>query len=765
MSSGLQVPHERALREVVKVLEGRGESLIYCVGASRALRRQVEDALEERLGAAARVARGEVPADAMPWAFIAALAGEGAVASRRVVSVGFAASPHPDLAQMQALNLGREARFSGGYSVLLWVGGPDAYDLFARHAPDLWVHRAMVGFFLTRDDLAPPDVTDEAASSTVGDELAQIRRVEERALLDPLTETMAHLERCRLEEMRGDATAARHAAEAAQRALAKVTDSNPMRLQLESLELMQRLSSARQSGLVGRAIDVGEHALARVRDGSAAHLSDAMTELAEALRVRWRFAESIKVADETRERARTDPEGRLNGAYDALLAARSFLDLGALAQVEQRLQIAQAGAATALSGFHSAESRRADIHARIALLRGELARARGQLTEGIRIVSVAANTATTAGLRGWAEALRIEGARQLAMLGNQTDALGVITSENRSLPEFRDSSALLPTLCAIAGRGARAGVVAAMNRAVEHTERSLRERGDGVLRVGQRVALAGLFWRGLARVEVERRTQHRKRALVILRDAMREADALDALDLRFLVREELGALCAAMQKHRDAARYYAWCLHRARQGWGPSTCAELCLALGRIEHAERRYDDALRWYAEAGVEYERDAPEHRARYVFSHWMQARAAALGVKGDLAGAIDSLGAARVALEREGARVELLDVLHAMAGVAPAEGSRDHRREVARAELELARESMMPLAEATAMLDLATLRIEEGSAPPSLLEEAGWIASALGDDTLARRVDALRDVAAGTRASLKGALRNSAGDPKPG
>lgn len=741
MSAGLQVPHERALREVVKILEGRDAALIYCVGVSREVRRRVEEALATRLGESVRVSRGDVPVDAMPWAAIRALASEGEGAPQRVVSVGFEATPYPDLTQLQALNLGREVRFSGGFSVLLWVGDLDAYDAVARRAPDLWVHRAMVGFFLTRDDLAPPDIPGEAAGNTVGDELAQLGHVEARGLLDPLTEAMTQLERCRLEEMRGHVSAARQASSAAHRALHRVSDSNPMKHPLESLALMHRLSSARQSGFVARAIDDGERAFVGVNDGTATHLSDAMTEYAEALRVRCRFAESIRVAEATRARARSDAEGRLNGAYDALLVARSWLDLGALSQVERHLEIAQDGASMALSGFDSAESRRADIHVRIALVRGELARARGQLTDGIRLVSVGANAATRAGLRRWAEALRIEGARQLAMLGNQVDALGVITEDRRSLPEFRDATALLPTLCTVAGAESRAAVVVVMNEAVERTMRSLRESRDLPMRLLQQIALGGLFWRGLAQVDSERRTQHRKQALAILRDTLREADTLGSLDHRFNVREELGALCTTMQRHRDAARYYAWCLHHARQGWGPSKCAELCLALGRIEHAERRYDAALRWFAEAGVEYMRDAPELRARYVFSHWMQSRAATLTAKGDLTGAIDSLEEARATLEREGLRVEMLDVLHALASTAPVGGRRDHRREAARAELEIARASLIARSEACAMIDLAALRVGEGAAPSSLLDEAEWIARALGDEVLTRRAHALR------------------------
>ena len=164
MIAALPVLHEENVRRALPelTLTPRGCFLL-CVGRSEAVRARVEDALAERLGAGKAVVRGSLAGNrADLWrAMVREREGSGAAPEDTVLSFRLGEADPADLNRFGRLNMGREARVLGRLRLMLWLDGFEELNKFQREAPDLWVVRSDVQFYLSREDFEVPEVVGE----------------------------------------------------------------------------------------------------------------------------------------------------------------------------------------------------------------------------------------------------------------------------------------------------------------------------------------------------------------------------------------------------------------------------------------------------------------------------------------------------------------------------------------------------------------------------------------------------------------------------
>lgn len=135
----------------------------FAIGSSPEMRRRAENALAEMLGASNLVSLDLSGIEDDPWNWLRryqqaeardpqgvlyCVHGLSALCER----ASEAGRPHP----FAQLNFARDAWGKTGTHLLLWLDGIAAFDSFLELAPDLWSHRDVVAWFLTREDFVDP---------------------------------------------------------------------------------------------------------------------------------------------------------------------------------------------------------------------------------------------------------------------------------------------------------------------------------------------------------------------------------------------------------------------------------------------------------------------------------------------------------------------------------------------------------------------------------------------------------------------------------
>ncbi len=145
--AALAFPHEREVARLARRFRtSRLRGFVVCVGASEALRAQVEAALADRLGERALrstlIHRG---ADD-PWsAILGARTGEAQLVSARLEG-------EADIRTLRSLDVRRELLQGERLALMLWVS-LGAMERVASLAPNLWSYRSDVAWFLSHDDI------------------------------------------------------------------------------------------------------------------------------------------------------------------------------------------------------------------------------------------------------------------------------------------------------------------------------------------------------------------------------------------------------------------------------------------------------------------------------------------------------------------------------------------------------------------------------------------------------------------------------------
>ncbi len=163
----LAFPHEREVARLARRFHARRRGgFVVCVGASEALRAQVEVVLAERLGEGA-LRSTEIPRGSDdPWAvLLSARTDEAQLVSARLVGEAEAAT-------LRSLDVRRELLQGERLALLLWVS-LGTMERVANLAPNLWSYRGDVAWFLSHDDI-------ESSVHVEVEEVPQAPSIEER---------------------------------------------------------------------------------------------------------------------------------------------------------------------------------------------------------------------------------------------------------------------------------------------------------------------------------------------------------------------------------------------------------------------------------------------------------------------------------------------------------------------------------------------------------------------------------------------------------
>lgn len=165
----LGAAHIEPVRRIAsRVKESPAAGRYFAIGSSPEMRERVERALAAHLGDPRKVVSLDVSRiEADPWNWLRAQQLEHASDTRGVLYAvhglgalvrGAEAAGRPN--PYAQLNLARDAWGSTGTHLLLWIDGLEEFDRFLHAAPDLWSHRDVVAWFLTRADFVDPSVDE-----------------------------------------------------------------------------------------------------------------------------------------------------------------------------------------------------------------------------------------------------------------------------------------------------------------------------------------------------------------------------------------------------------------------------------------------------------------------------------------------------------------------------------------------------------------------------------------------------------------------------
>lgn len=733
----LEVAYERNIRRIAADVEERPRgSFTFAVGRSAEVRAAVEATLEERGIAVTRVALRD---DEGPWAQVLE-------ASRQQGGKLFSVAGLGDMTGVKRdnilghMNLGRELRVANRLHVLLWVGGLDQLDYFRTTAPDLWGHRSGVALFLSSadfeialKDLGSGDVPKsmEMLLQETEEELASLPRPARMVRL--LTEKVALLtELGRMDE-------ALHTAEDAERILAERSISEMDRATMRPLIVLRKLSVLR---IAERAEAALQYAISTqvgpTDDPLLRHIVN--SELGTIYAKFGHVASSLACYSEAL--TFTPMSGlRPSGGRGADLASRAllFVDQGALDAAMQ-----DAAAATDEVDRLRARSE-ADAQERPKLL--------SWVDEALAKVSLARGDTPNALSYSHRSLARVVGlgykrgvGYSLEPLANAYRHLGLFSEARRfarlAIDLSEHSSGELARWTRWLGardrdEHNRDAAIARYESAISHYRAA---RGSQHQRAAWLREAASVLYEDLARLtDASLCFQH---AEVLLTRAARAADEAASPEQRALTRRSRAALARATKDWDRAEAELRDVLSHAEANWGPYKRAKVLLDLARVLRERGDLARAAEQAEHARREVALDPPEHRNRYTGIDAARELARIRKEQGDPAAAHQALQEALAIAEGDRLRLREREVRLDLAEV-PLPGAMDERIAHAQRARTIAQDAAFPVDEAEAMLVLAELYLEAGSArrAGSLFEQAIWIVDRIGPPAVRERASRVR------------------------
>ena len=709
MSDALQVPHERLLRRLTKLLAVRRRpTVVFCVCASPSLRARVEAELRERCDV--RVMTGTLSGTRDPWSEMIA-AREAAGDAGTVLSFGISSREAAlESRVFTLLNVGREHTARASLRIVLWADSLAQQERLRDTAPDLWAHRAEVFVFLTAGEFAllPPSTTPgslDVALRDIKDALARetVRGKARDALrvLEAMFQFVAGVP-VRGEDDFEDEEGriyAQYLADA-DHAVASGEFSAWQRTSSSGRSLAHTVESFLNPTVTAGVYRVrGHHSAAADQDEQANDALRSMkwerplpTMLERGLRLT--SLSSLSLLERHRTALAADTSFVPPPGADSVEVAMAWLGFWPTARLVRSLSLHRSGdALAALRELH-------------------------QLL--LALVPLSA--------RRYVDMVASEAASIYLDLGLPAEALQVLDlAEREDLRITAPRPALMRTRLRV---------------------RALRILGDFD---GVRTLLADLSSRDAlhTRSEAERLGSElaRLRLLVDLDAAPYAPAAVEALRARAeaagfddLARESLDVMRAfwtrrgSFERALDVGREV---LQRWGATLGPTACAQWHVYAAKALLATARRDEALAASEQALQDWKREAPAQRSLPVRAALAFVRARALADLSRAAEALEELAKVRVMLREEDARHLETELLCTLAELPLPDTHDEVRRAAAHEALELARTTMLLAAEARCLANIVAL------APPSptrkaMGDEALWLARAAGDDDVLRRVE---------------------------
>jgi tetratricopeptide (TPR) repeat protein len=745
MSAALPVLYEQNVRSALPqiTLAPRG-CFLFCVGKSEAVRARIEDALAERMGPGKAVVRGSLGGNrADLWrALTRARAGSGAAPEHTVLSFRLGVEDPADRHRLERFNMGRETRVLERLRLLLWFDGFEQLDRFRSEAPDLWVFRSDVQLYLSREDFEVPEpvVPVKGFDATIAEIDARLDR--------PWS---ASLDRISLLTQKARLMAEQGRFEQALR-LVDQAEQEYRQSKSEDRRARARIRSAywRAQQRPDHGAEVGVHAGEAMRP-AVAH-EDVMLayvtsdELSHSLACAEKFGNAISVRDAQLrhgERSLADEYWAPTGATFPLVdRADVWTRIGLLGRAEADVDEAERAIDRAPRGEKDHWLGRAGVAER----RAEIASCRGRVTESLTQRHL--ESACARKIQAWEhldEALRdvTLAYRRLGLLG---DARSIAIEVLDRLGRVGDPLHRAEWQSWLGDTASDAGDPAEAGRCYEAAAETIDALRAGA-RSPERAALLTL---ADAQVHGERWARilspdaavlHRARAERLLLDVLRQPVSAGR---HMEAQLALGCLYRAWSRFDESTACLVAYRDRARVDQGPARAARASIELARTSLARGDAGDALGHLAAAQADLNREEPLYRSRFVQKEILVVTHEAHREAGDLAAAHASLAEARAVVRAEGLRLEELDVIQLLAELPPAPGAEDHRLAAANEAIAVAREVMGFSEEARALGTLASLQMDAGApeAARGTLDEAAWIACAVGPEPLRLRVREIAD-----------------------
>lgn len=731
-SAALQLPHERLLQRLVKLLNARRRPmLVFCVCASPLLRVRIEDEIRLRAGAHP-VVTGMLSGQRDPWTEM--VEARDAAGGDRESTLSFALPAEAldvEARVLDRLNVGREYIARESLRVVLWAQGLAQQERVRGAAPDLWAHRVEVFTFLTADEFSLPPPSEKPGELDVA-----LREVE-AALARSTLQGEARDRACVL------------------RAMLQLYAGGPVRVEdecddeaLTAMRYFARLQSVIASGEFGgfdappfaRRSNVTEQetfidpsqrasvALVRGQHGSAAHLRE---EARGALRSSLGTARMPEMLERSMLLDALMPLS-LEGRHRTVLTQDLTFSWTSL-------QGAWAGGLIWLGAWPPA-----------ILARARSLHRSGDSLSALRELHRLLLQLVPLAARLYIDGVASESASIFISLGLPEEALRVLDLAARDDLRFAEPRSDVQRMHLRAKALRAKGEDLPARDLIEQINASsswakLAERSD-VVRLGVELArleaLVGLDAGGDVSAE--------------LSGLIERAHAAGCDDI---ARGACEALRAHWVRHEQFERALDVCreaLLRWEESLGPTECArwhvrsaEALLALDRAEEALSEADTAG---ALMGAEPE----EHRSLVVLAAIAFVRARSLAVLSRADEALRALETVRAMLRDEDARHAEIELLNTLAELPLPVAYVDVRRAAAREALEMSRSALMLALEARSLANVASLS-DASAATQAMLDEAERLARATGDESAMERVEAVR--ASLEDASASGELRGAA------
>lgn len=746
MSAALPVLYERNVRSALPhVTVAQRGCLLICVGRSETVRARVEEALAARLEPGKTLVRGSLAARRTDlWrALVQARDGSGARPEDTALSFRLGGDHTDDKERFFGLNVGREMRAVERLRLLLWVDGFEQLEALRSEAPDLWAVRTDVQFYVSREDFEVPEGSALRDVNGFDDKLRQVDEDLKRGGLGVRERRRLLAIKARLVFEQGRYDEALRLSDELERKQVRnkakgespdpSTRAQALDVRCRVFARLGRFSEIRQldTEALREAERTGDPWMGAYASGRLAHT----LVTAEAY-----GAAFATYRDQLRHYEQLSKSGKrvlLGTAPIFANLAQMWIELGELARAEADADEAN----REFSSLDESESWRLFERSVGECRRASVARLRGRPIDELRHVHRSYSVLRK--IQAWDRLDRVlhDVAEAYRRTGLFDDARNIA---KRAMSRVHHAGA--PFLQAawlawLSDLARDTGDLHEAQRGYEVAAKTLRTASSDTARAAlAAIEEARIHANGWAdALPPDAAAAHREEAVRLLLDVLgrpvsqdRHMEAHLALGRVYRILGHFDESAAALTIYRDWAR--------AEQG--PTRAARASLELASTSLARGDATAGLLHITAARDDLDREEPPYRSRFVQKEVLVALHDAHVAHGDLTSARAALAEALVIVRADGLRLEELDLLQRLAGLPPADSAEDHRLASAHAAAAIAREVLWPAEEARALATLASLELPAGhpEAARAALEEATWLADAVGPASLRDRLRAL-------------------------